>query len=181
MELYKQLGFRSKDELELYEDVCCELNNIKGLEEKEDVVKLLKRVNNIGVFTKKDYEEFINKKGLNELFKKVCRMSLLDRYVELYIYHANCFSFHNSLTAIGVDKIKKTDSTEDGEDLINTIGKTTNQMDESITHLHCIKYIFNKVHTKIPFLEDFFYMATENIHKNIFFEGNNGKNNKKND
>ena len=175
---YKKLGFKSGAELELYEDVCCELTNVKDLDKKEDVIKLLKRVNNIDVITKKEYEEFINKKGLDDLLEKVRPMSLLDRYVELYIYHINCYMFHTSLMAMGINDAKNNRFSEDIEKYIKILQNTLKENQESATHLYCIKYIFNKVHTRIPFLEDMFYSSINNIHNNTYLGGNNGENGK---
>ena len=179
MEKYRELGFKSKDEQELYEDVCCELNNVKNLDKEEDAIKLLKRINNIDVPTKQDYEEFINKKGLNDLFEKVKPMTLLDRYVELYIYHVNSYTFYLSMSALDFDNAKKLDPSENMSEIIKNIDKAMNKTTEAINHLHCVNYIFEKVNTKIPFLEDIFYISIENIQNDIFSNGDDGENNKK--
>ena len=179
MEIYKKLGFNSEYEQTLYEDVCCELNNMKDLEEKEDITKLLRRVNGIEVHIKSDYEAFMDKKGLNDLFEKVKYMSLFDRYVELYIYHANCFLLHHQLTELCVQNANTANEIGNGEEYINQLNTSTTLYKQATTHLHCIKYIFSKVHSDIPFLEDFFYEATDKIHCEVFFNGENSKNGNK--
>ena len=179
METYKKLGFNSEYEQTLYEDVCCELNNIKDLKETEDITKLLRRVNGIKVHTKEDYEEFISKKGLNDLFEKVKYMSLFDRYVELYIYHANCFLIHNQLTLLCVESANTSKEMGNGEEYIKNLNTSATLYDQATTHLHCIKYIFSKVHNDIPFLEDFFYKATDKIHCEVFFNGESNENGNK--
>lgn len=179
MELYKKLGFNSEYEQNLYEDVCCGLNNIKGLTEKEDAEKLLKRLNNIKVYTKKDYEEYIEKNGLQELFDKVKGMSYLDRYVELYVYHANCFAVHNNFSKLGIKYITQSDSNEDGEEIIRRLNLTTDEIDKSTSHLHCIKYIFSQVNAKIPFLEDMFYLSISSIQNKVFLNEDGEENSPK--
>ncbi len=172
MELYKKLGFNSEYEFELYEDVCCELNNINGLSEKEDILKLLRRLNNIKVYKKEDYDAFMENKGLIDLFNKVKGMSYLDRYVELYLYHSNLYAFHNNLTKMYLAQAATEESKEDVEFIIKCVNAATDENNKSLVQLHCVKYIMNKVDLKIPFMRDMFYNSILPIHRKIFLNSN---------
>ena len=106
-------------------------------------------------------------------------MSLFDRYVELYIYHANCFLLNHQLTALYVQNVNTAKEIGNGEEYIKQLNTSTTLYEQATTHLHCIKYIFSKVRNDIPFLEDFFYKATDKIHCEVFFNGENSENGNK--
>ena len=176
MDIFQELGFKTEEEYELYEDVCCELNVIPDINTLDDLLKYLEdeSINGVKPHTKKEFEEFIRNKDLTGLFNKVKSMSLLDRYIELYIYHANYLSILINLVKLKTIELNIARSMFDGEEMVNKLSELKELIDIKETHACCINYIVGKVRVKIPFEEDFFFLSIDNIKKEIFNPGNNG-------
>ena len=176
MDIFQELGFKNEKEYELYEDLCCELNIKPDIKTVEDLLKQLEEenINGIHPHTKKDYELFINNRNLNDLFNKIKPMSLLDRYVELYIYHANCLSILINMVKLKMVELNIARSMFNGEEMVNKLYELNDLIKLKDAHACCISYIVGKVRIKIPFEEDMFFASINNIKNEIFNSGNNG-------
>ena len=174
MDIFQELGFKNEQECELYEDICCEMNIRTDIRTFDDLLRCLEEENidDIKPHTKKEYETFIKDRELGDLFEKVKTMSLLDRYVELYIYHANYFSIIKNMLILKLMDVNNDKIMYDGESIIEDLQEYKRLSSIMETQACCISYISGKVRSKIPFEEDFFLQSVENIKSKIFVLGN---------
>ena len=64
------------------------------------------------------------------------------------------------------------ESKENVEFIIKCVNAATDENNKSLVQLHCVKYIMNKVDSKIPFMRDMFYNSILPIHRKIFLNSN---------
>ena len=108
----KNLGFVDVSEMLLYYDVCC--FDIVPPQSLEELLENLQGETE-SPSTKSDFEEYIEKNNLLELFEKVKGLSLLNRMLEIYMYNANGFSISDKIEKLFEKKIQEASELYNGE------------------------------------------------------------------
>ena len=93
----KKLGFKDKEEMLLYQDVCCEKSSISEPRTLEELLTELKSDEVSVENTKKYYEKYIKENDLQDLLNKVRNMPLYDRMLEIFVYYVNSYSVCKTL------------------------------------------------------------------------------------
>ena len=118
----KKLGFIKEEEYLLYKDVCCDRLVLPIPNSFEEI---LAGLDNFGYdHDKEGFEKYIEENKLLELFDKVKTMSLLDRFIEIYIYNTKQFSLTLSMKDMIIKQIAEAEKLGD----INKVQELNKQL-----------------------------------------------------
>lgn len=169
-EKVKSLGFKSYDELLLYIDVCVgrSVNKAKLAElSPESILK----TNTEYLYTKQDYDFYIQNNGLLELFNKVKDMPTFDRMIEIYVYYANLASMCKMLKKLHKQKLEEARELFDGEKEVEAKNEFNKYHKLELSNLNGTVYIEDQVKIRMPDKSIEFYDAIDNVF-NVLLEVN---------
>ena len=163
----KELGFSSFYEMQLYEDVCTG-REVGPPQTLEELLEELQKDEFSKKCTKKDYDDFIKRNGLFDLFNKVKGMSLFDRMVEIYAYNVNGFSLCDRLRDLYMAKLEEAKEIFDGEKECEYRDQLSKLSHEKYVFFRGKMYIETQVKTRLPSDLIKFYKTVEPMDNEIF-------------
>ncbi len=176
MKNYKELGFDSEYEMNLYHDVCCEMNYVIEFSSFQDLLNYLE-TNNIKNIknqqTKSQCNTFIRKNNLLELLMEVEEQPLVNRYIELYKYHANFYSISSNVIKLNGILLTNAIKSKNDEQANFYKAEISRTLDIAEVHLRCLTYIVEQVYDKVPLDSYQFIKGIEYVQSEVFKDNGN--------
>lgn len=165
-----RLGYKDMEEMLLYQDVCGGEAPEKQPEDFNELLELLEsEEDSFNGYRKQTYEKYINDAKLLELFNKVKDMTLLDRFLEIYIYYSN--QYYLSMIALKnmESKIQHAQELFDGEKEMEYKRQFFNIRYEEERYSRCCNYIERQAFERLSDSEKSSYLEkTKNINDTFF-------------